>query len=49
MMELLVPKNHYLSNKEEVYLKDLKEENFIVYNTRDNEKKISYSELIMTP
>ena len=27
MMELLVPKNHYLSNKEEVYLKDLKEEN----------------------
>ncbi|MBQ8998131.1 MAG: LysR family transcriptional regulator [Clostridium sp.] len=43
---LIVPKNHYLSNKEEVYLKDLKEENFIVYNTRDNEKKISYAELI---
>lgn len=43
---LIVPKNHYLSNKEEVYLKDLKEENFIVYNARDNEKKISYAELI---
>ena len=43
---LIVPKNHYLSNKEEVYLKELKEENFIVYNTRDNEKKISYAELI---
>ena len=43
---LIVPKNHYLSNKEEVYLEELKEENFIVYNTRDNEKKISYAELI---
>lgn len=43
---LIVPKDHYLSNKEEVYLKELKEENFIVYNTRDNEKKISYAELI---
>ena len=43
---LIVPKTHYLSNKEEVYLKDLKEENFIVYNARDNEKKISYAELI---
>ncbi len=43
---LIVPKNHYLSNKEEVYLKELKEENFIVYNTGDNEKKISYAELI---
>ena len=43
---LIVPKNHYLSNKEEVYLKELKEENFIVYNAKDNEKKISYAELI---
>lgn len=43
---LIVPKNHPLSNKEDVYLKDLKEENFIVYNSKDNEKKISYAELI---
>lgn len=43
---LIVPKNHHLANKEDVYLKDLKEENFIVYNSKDNEKKISYAELI---
>ena len=43
---LIVPKNHHLSNKEDVYLKDLKEENFIIYNNKDNEKKISYAELI---
>ena len=43
---LIVPKNHYLANKEEVYLKDLKEENFIAYNAKGNEKKISYAELI---
>ena len=43
---LIVPKNHYLANKEEVYLKDLKEENFIAYNAKGNEKKISYAELM---
>ena len=43
---LIVPKNHHLSNKEEVYLKDLKEEYFIVYNSKNHEKKISYSELM---
>ncbi|WP_195988375.1 LysR family transcriptional regulator [Clostridium sp. D53t1_180928_C8] len=43
---LIVPKNHSLANKEDVYLKELKEENFIVYNSKDNEKKISYAEII---
>lgn len=43
---LIVPKNHYLANREEVELKELKDEYFIAYNDRNNEKKISYSELI---
>ena len=43
---LIVPKNHYLSNKEEVSLKDLKDEYFIVYNDKSCDKKISYSELM---
>lgn len=43
---LIVPKNHHLANREEVELKELKDEYFIAYNDRNNEKKISYSELI---
>lgn len=43
---LIVPKNHHLANKEEVYLKDLKDENFIAYSNKDSEKKISYEELM---
>ena len=43
---LIVPKNHHLANREEVELKELKDEYFIDYNDRNNEKKISYSELI---
>ena len=43
---LMVPKNHHLANREEVELKELKDEYFIAYNDRNNEKKISYSELI---
>lgn len=43
---LIVPKNHRLANREEVELKELKDEYFIAYNDRNNEKKISYSELI---
>lgn len=43
---LIAPKNHHLANREEVELKELKDEYFIAYNDRNNEKKISYSELI---
>ena len=43
---LIVPKNHHLANREEVELKELKDEYFIAYNDSNNEKKISYSELI---
>ncbi|SCH07432.1 MULTISPECIES: LysR family transcriptional regulator [unclassified Romboutsia] len=43
---LIVPKNHHLANKEEVYLKDLKEEYFIVYNNKLHDEKVSYSDLI---
>ena len=43
---LIVPKIHHLANREEVELKELKDEYFIAYNDRNNEKKISYSELI---
>ena len=43
---LIVPKKHQLANREEVELKELKDEYFIAYNDRNNEKKISYSELI---
>ena len=43
---LIVPKNHHLANREEVELKELKDEYFIAYTDRNNEKKISYSELI---
>ena len=43
---LIVPKNHHLANRAEVELKELKDEYFIAYNDRNNEKKISYSELI---
>ncbi|PJI08549.1 MULTISPECIES: LysR family transcriptional regulator [Clostridium] len=44
---LIVPKNHTLSNKTEVSLKDLKNESFIVYCDKDsNNKKLSYAEFI---
>ena len=43
---LIVPKNHSLANKEEVWLKDLEDEYFIVYNDKACDKKISYSEFI---
>ncbi len=43
---LIVPKNHHLSSKEEVYLDDLKDEYFIVYNDKNYDVKKSYSELI---
>lgn len=43
---LIVPKNHHLSNREEVYLKELKDEYFIAYNEQGVDKKISYSEII---
>lgn len=43
---LIVPKNHHLANKEEVELKELKDEYFILYNDRNSERKISYSEFI---
>lgn len=43
---LIVPKNHHLSNKEEVSLKELKDEYFIAYSTNGYDKKIPYSEFI---
>lgn len=43
---LIVPKNHHLSNKEEVSLKDLKDEYFILYSADGHDKKIPYSEFI---
>ena len=45
-IETILVKNHHLANREEVELKELKDEYFIAYNDRNNEKKISYSELI---
>lgn len=43
---LIVPKNYRLANEEEVYLKDLKNEYFIVYNNKSSDVNKSYSELI---
>ncbi len=43
---LIVPKNHRLANKEEVYLKDLKDEYFIAYDDKSDNVIQSYSELI---
>lgn len=43
---LIVPKNHHLANKEEVYLNDLRDEYFIVYKDKAYEEKISYSDFI---
>ena len=43
---LIVPKNHHLANKEEIYLKDLKDEYFIVFKDKSCDKKISCSEVM---
>ncbi|MGG7059172.1 LysR family transcriptional regulator [Clostridium nigeriense] len=43
---LIVPKNHHLANKEEIYLKDLKDEYFISYKDKYCDQRISYSDLI---
>lgn len=43
---LIVPKNHHLSSREEVSLKELKDEYFIVYKDKACKEKISYSEFI---
>lgn len=43
---LVVPKEHHLSNKTEVSLKDLKDESFVLYTKGCNKEKISYSEFI---
>ena len=43
---LIVPKNHPLANKEEVYLSDLKNEYFIAYNNKSSDVEKSYSDLI---
>ncbi|MGL5378733.1 LysR family transcriptional regulator [Clostridium sp.] len=43
---LIVPKNHHLSSREEVSLKELKDEYFIVYKDKSCREKISYSEFI---
>lgn len=43
---LIVPKSHSLSNKDEVSLKDLKDESFIVFCESSKDKMISYSEFL---
>lgn len=43
---LIVPKNHPLANKEEIYLKDLKDEYFITYKDNSCDQKASYSKLM---
>lgn len=43
---LIVSKNHHLANKEEVWINDLKDEYFIVYDDKSCNKKISYSEFM---
>lgn len=43
---LVVPKEHHLSNKTEVSLKDLKDESFVIFSKGCNKEKISYSEFI---
>lgn len=43
---LVTPKNHYLSNRAEVSLKELKDESFIIFSKGCSDKKISYTELM---
>lgn len=43
---LIVPKQHHLANKEEVSLKNLKDEYFIVYKDKAYDKKVSYTEFM---
>ena len=43
---LIVPKNHRLANREEVSLKELKDEYFIAYNDKSSDKRISYSDFM---
>lgn len=43
---LIVSKNHPLSSKEEVSLEDLKDEYFVIFNNKGDDKKMSYSEFI---
>lgn len=43
---LVTPKNHYLSNRTEVSLKELKDESFIVFSKGCSDKKISYAEFM---
>jgi DNA-binding transcriptional LysR family regulator len=43
---LIVPKNHHLSNETSIFLKDLKNESFIVFSQENEDKMLSYSEFI---
>ena len=43
---LVTPKNHYLSNRTEVSLKELKDESFIIFSKGCSDKKISYAEFM---
>lgn len=43
---LIVPKHHPLASQEEIALKDLKDENFIVYKDKSYDQQISYAEFI---
>ena len=43
---LIVPKNHHLANKEEVYLSELKNEYFIAYNDKCSDVEKCYSDFI---
>ena len=43
---LIVPKNHIFSNREEISLKELKDEYFIAFCENSKDRLISYSELL---
>ena len=43
---LIVPKNHALSNKVEISLKELKDESFVAFCQTNKEKMLSYSECL---
>lgn len=43
---LIVPKNHYLSNRFEVSLKELENESFVAFCIDNKDKMISYSEFL---
>lgn len=43
---LIVPKNHSLSNKSEISLKDLKDESFVAFCEKNKDEMLSYSKFL---